>query len=242
MSELLLKATGISKSFGPTQALKDVSFSLHRGDICGLIGENGSGKSTLCSILTGLYKADAGEMEMGGETYAPANMIDAQRKGVAMIVQEMGTISGIGIADNIFVGKEKRFVKGGLVRRKALVKAAEEALEDVVLWARDPEKNVKAQESDKEGQDAQGGAVVVMECKTGNIPGRDAEILHLLFCILHFFRPFPFCLGKAKIVGGQGIAVSGFSGGLLLLCQKGNTDGTLVHPMLRRKNQTRYLF
>ena len=46
---------------------------------------------------------------------------------------------------------------------------AEEALEEVVLWARDPEKNVKAQESDKEGQDAQGGAVVVMECKTGNI-------------------------------------------------------------------------
>ena len=46
---------------------------------------------------------------------------------------------------------------------------AEEALEEVVLWARDPEKNIKAQKSDKEGQDAQGGAVVVMECKTGNI-------------------------------------------------------------------------
>ena len=46
---------------------------------------------------------------------------------------------------------------------------AEQALEEVVLWARDPEKNIKAQESDKEGQDAQGGAVVVMECKTGKI-------------------------------------------------------------------------
>ena len=142
MSELLLKATGISKSFGPTRALKDVSFSLHRGDICGLIGENGSGKSTLCSILTGLYKTDEGKMEKNGEEYVPANMIDAQKKGVAMIVQEMGTISGIGIADNIFVGKERRFVKGGLVNRKALVKAAKKALEKIGVTDINPRHHI----------------------------------------------------------------------------------------------------
>ncbi len=142
MSELLLQATGISKSFGPTRALKDVSFSLHRGDICGLIGENGSGKSTLCSVLTGLYKADEGTMEKGGSTYAPANMTDAQKQGVAMIVQEMGTISGIGIADNIFLGKERRFLKAGLVNRRALVKAAETALANIGVTDIDPRHKI----------------------------------------------------------------------------------------------------
>lgn len=138
MAELLLSANEISKAFGPTIALNKVSFSLSAGSICGLIGENGSGKSTLCSILSGLYNPDEGTMLKGGAPYKPVNMVDAQANGVAMIVQEMGTISGIGIADNIFIGEEARFVKAGLVNRRAMVKAAKQALSNIGVTDIDP--------------------------------------------------------------------------------------------------------
>ena len=52
-----------------------------------------------------------------------------------------------------------------------------------------------------------------------------------------FLQPFPFCLGKPQIVGAEGISVTGFSGGLLLFCQQGHTNGTLVHSVLRGQNQ-----
>ena len=65
----------------------------------------GSGKSTLTSIIAGINHYDSGEMERNGEAYHPASVIDAQAKGVAMIVQEMGTASNITVTENIFIGK-----------------------------------------------------------------------------------------------------------------------------------------
>lgn len=128
MGEKLLEAKGVVKTFGHTKALQGVDFTLKRGEIRGFIGENGSGKSTLCSIFSGIYGFDEGELVFKGEKYEPSNMVEAQKKGIAMIVQEMGTISGIGISDNIFVGKEKDFLKAGLVNKKAMDQAALETL------------------------------------------------------------------------------------------------------------------
>ncbi|MDO4572441.1 MAG: sugar ABC transporter ATP-binding protein [Clostridia bacterium] len=142
MSDILLEAAGIQKNFGSTRALRGVDFRLRRGEIHGLIGENGSGKYTLCSVLAGVYGADAGAMTLRGAPYAPSSMVDAQEKGVAMIVQEMGTISGIGIADNIFVGKESLFLRGGLVSRKRMLRAAEEALANIGAGDIDPRRMI----------------------------------------------------------------------------------------------------
>ena len=128
MSTEILQADRIVKTFGLTKALQSVYLTLNAGEIRGLIGENGSGKSTLCSIIAGVFAADSGKLIKNGQPYCPASMVDAQRQGVAMIVQEMGTVSGIGIADNIFIGKEGRFLKGGLVDRRAMIKAASQAL------------------------------------------------------------------------------------------------------------------
>ena len=128
MATELLRAENIVKTFGPTKALQGVDFTLHAGEIRGLIGENGSGKSTLCSVCGGIYGCDSGELFLKGEPYHPTSMVDAQKKGFAQILQEMGTISGIKVADNIFIGKEKLFAKGGLVNRKAMYKAAKEVL------------------------------------------------------------------------------------------------------------------
>lgn len=58
----LLEVRHLSKSFGGTQALSDVSFSMRRGEVVALVGENGAGKSTLIKILSGVHEADAGEV------------------------------------------------------------------------------------------------------------------------------------------------------------------------------------
>lgn len=127
--ELLLKSTGICKSFGPTRAVVDFNFELRRGQVCGLIGENGSGKSTFTSMVAGVLKPDSGAFELDGAAYTPGNMLDAQASGVAMIVQEMATISDITVAANIFVGKEKRFAnKLGLLNVKEMTQKAQEIL------------------------------------------------------------------------------------------------------------------
>ena len=107
-TRFLLEAKNIIKTFPPTVALNDVHFCLRPGEIHGLMGENGSGKSTMCSIVSGIYPYDSGELFLDGEPYCPKNMIDAAAKGVCMIVQEQGTFASTTVAENIFIGKEKR--------------------------------------------------------------------------------------------------------------------------------------
>lgn len=114
-SEVLLKAELINKSFGPTHAVADFSLEIAPGEIRGLIGENGSGKSTFSSIAVGLHKPDSGKLYFKGEEYTPTNTEAAAQKGISLIVQEIGTIAGISVAANIFVNKEQRFTKHGMV-------------------------------------------------------------------------------------------------------------------------------
>ena len=136
--ELLLRCEKICKNFGPTRALVQVDLSVRRGEIRGLIGENGSGKSTLSSIIAGVQPCDSGTMYYQGEEYRPASMVDAQKKGVSMVVQEMGTIPGITVAANIFVGKERRFQKGGFVDVRSMNRAAAEVLSRIGVEDIDP--------------------------------------------------------------------------------------------------------
>ncbi len=63
-----IELIGVSKSFGPVQANKDIDMTVAKGAIHGIVGENGAGKSTLMSILYGFYKADAGEIKIDGVT------------------------------------------------------------------------------------------------------------------------------------------------------------------------------
>jgi ribose transport system ATP-binding protein len=129
--ETILTVKDITKSFGVVTALKKVDFSLRSGEIHGLIGENGSGKSTLSSIISGMQKADIGEMHYKGEQWEPSSVLDALRKGIGMIVQESGTIPGISVAENIYLGEIGKFSRWGFVKRKTLNYAARRALEAI---------------------------------------------------------------------------------------------------------------
>lgn len=124
----ILYLKGISKTFGSTIALRNIEIELYQGEIRGLVGENGSGKSTLASIIAGIIKPDEGEMFFKGELYSPNNMIDAQNHGVGIIVQEVGTISNLTIAENMFLGKESCFERKGFINKKFMNKEAERIL------------------------------------------------------------------------------------------------------------------
>lgn len=136
--EILFQAKGITKRFGSTVALDHVDLSIYSGEIRGLIGENGSGKSTISSIAAGMYKADSGTMMFKGAEHAPTSMIEGAENGFGMIVQEAGTIPGISIAQNIFLGKEEMFKKCGIVNKKAMNEAARKALENIGFEGVDP--------------------------------------------------------------------------------------------------------
>lgn len=138
--DILFKAEKVNKAFGLAKALADVDIEIRRGEIQGLIGENGSGKSTLSSIIAGIKKADSGAMVLEGEPYRPAGTIDAMDKGVAMVVQEQGTIGTISAAANIFIGKEGLFARGGALRVGKMQQAAAQALEAIGAGHIDPVK------------------------------------------------------------------------------------------------------
>lgn len=129
--EVLLTVSDMTKTFGPVTALKNVGMTLKRGDVLGLIGENGSGKSTVSSIIAGMQKADSGNMTFLGEKWEPQSMLDALENGVGMIVQESGTIAGVSVAENIFLGELSQFSKFGIVNRKNLNEAANSVLRNI---------------------------------------------------------------------------------------------------------------
>jgi len=129
--KVLVEVKDISKNFGVTIALSHVNFTVKTGEIRGLIGENGSGKSTVSSIIAGLQPPSHGEMEYKGKPWAPQNVLEAEEAGIGMIVQEAGTIANISVAENIFLGNYKRFMKGPIINRIALVAEARKALQKI---------------------------------------------------------------------------------------------------------------
>lgn len=129
--ELLFEAIKIRKEYGITVALKEVDMKVYRGEIRGLIGENGSGKSTLSSIASGMGIATKGDMLFKGQPYKPATMLEGAKLGIGMIVQEKGTIDGITVAQNIFLGSENQFKKYGFINAKAMNIEAKKALVNI---------------------------------------------------------------------------------------------------------------
>src|SRR6266567_1945628 len=86
---LRLRMEKVSKRFGATVALDEVSLSVNSGEIVALVGENGAGKSTLMKILSGAYQPDAGEIWLDEVPYRPRTPLEGRRAGVAMIYQEL---------------------------------------------------------------------------------------------------------------------------------------------------------
>jgi ribose transport system ATP-binding protein len=105
----LLEMRHISKTFGATRALQDVSFTVHAGELHALMGENGAGKSTLMKVLSGAYRPDpGGEILIDGTPVATGDPIKARAHGIAVIYQELSLAPNLTAAQNIFLGNEPR--------------------------------------------------------------------------------------------------------------------------------------
>ena len=130
MSEVRLQVRNISKNFGITKALQNVSFDVNKGEVHALIGENGSGKSTLTNMLTGIYSMETGSFILDGKEIHPHNQVEANNLGVSIIVQELGTLSGLTVAENIFLGHEDRFIKHGFRNTLAMNAEANRLLKE----------------------------------------------------------------------------------------------------------------
>src|SRR5687768_7588693 len=121
----VLEMEHVSKQFGATLALDDVSLELRRGEIHALLGENGAGKSTLIKIMTGVQRQDGGEIRIDGAPVRVTSAQDAQRLGVAAIYQEPMIFPDLSVAENVFIGHRDR---GKIVDRRRMEREAGEVL------------------------------------------------------------------------------------------------------------------
>ncbi len=128
--KILLVASHIDKRFGLTHAVNDVSITIGAGEIRALIGENGSGKSTFCQMLCGIYSIGDGTFTLDGKELHISNQVEANNDGVAIIVQEMGTLSGLTVAENIFLGHEDPFVHHGIKDTRTMNREAQRLLDE----------------------------------------------------------------------------------------------------------------
>lgn len=99
----------MTKSYGATLALRDVSLSVQRGEVRALVGENGAGKSTLVKILSGIVKPDAGRIDIESAEFSPATLLQARAAGVSTAFQELSLLPNLSVADNLML---PRLVKG----------------------------------------------------------------------------------------------------------------------------------
>lgn len=104
--ETILKLENICKSFPGVKALENMQIELARGEMHAVCGENGAGKSTLMKVITGVYKADSGNMYLNGEKVTIREPNDAYAKGIAIIFQETSLFKDLTVLENIFMGHE----------------------------------------------------------------------------------------------------------------------------------------
>ena len=122
MEQYILELKGITKIFPGVKALDRVSFQLKAGEIHALMGENGAGKSTFIKVITGVHRAEEGEMYLDGRRVDFRSPLDAQNAGIAAIYQHVTSYPHLTVAENIFMGHEIR--KHGIMQWKKMNEAA----------------------------------------------------------------------------------------------------------------------
>jgi ribose transport system ATP-binding protein len=130
----LLAVHGVSKSYGPVPVLHDVTLSVPSRSIVGIVGENGAGKSTLFNIISGLSKADAGEMRLKGKPFAPTSFAQAFSLGVSRVFQEQALIQNVPVYANLLHSQESRYTRfGQWLDKRAMIAVAERIVEEAGL-------------------------------------------------------------------------------------------------------------
>ena len=131
----LLHGENLGKTYA-IPVLADVSFELNAGEVLALTGENGAGKSTLTKIIAGLIPATSGHMRLLGEPFQPKSRREAERLGVRMVLQELGLIPTLTVAENLMLDHLPN--RGGFIRRDELNAVARQLMANIGLDEIDP--------------------------------------------------------------------------------------------------------
>lgn len=107
MEDHILRLENITKIFPGTIALDNVNFELKKGEVHALVGENGAGKSTLIKIISGIHRADSGQIYLEGKTVNITNPLVAQHYGIAVIYQEPTIFPDLNVTENVFMGRQE---------------------------------------------------------------------------------------------------------------------------------------
>ena len=128
MEDYVLQFEGITKEFPGVRALNNMQFQLKRGSVHALIGENGAGKSTLMKVLSGVYKPDAGTIILDGEQVKVENPLDAERKGISIVHQELSVFRTTTVGENVFTTNLPKN-KLGMIDYKAMYREVRQILD-----------------------------------------------------------------------------------------------------------------
>jgi ABC-type sugar transport system ATPase subunit len=112
----ILQVKDLYKRFGGLVAVDHVSLDIHPGEVVGLLGDNGAGKSTLIKMISGAYKPDGGQLLLNGEAVSFATPLEARRRGIETIYQDLALCENLDASANIFLGREKMRHQLGIFR------------------------------------------------------------------------------------------------------------------------------
>ena len=103
----VLALEGVSKSFGPVQALEGVDLEVRSGEVVAMVGDNGAGKSTLVKVIAGIHAADSGEIFFDGQPVKISSPTDAVALGIATVYQDLALCDNLDVVENLFLGREE---------------------------------------------------------------------------------------------------------------------------------------
>ena len=229
-SEIVIQTNNLSKSFPGVRALSDFSFSLDKGQIHCLVGENGAGKSTFIKLLTGALHPDSGEIVVDGKSFRALTPHTAQNLGIQVIYQEILLVRQMSVAENVFVGCEKRN-KLGWIDHKAMVAETQKIIDSLSIHLNPEELVENLSTADQQFVKivkalALNPKVLIMDEPTTMFNSKDAEIV----------------LKLVQDIAGRGISVIYISHNLKEVAQIANRitilrDGQFVNSHDTREEE-----
>lgn len=131
--EVVLELENVTKTFPGVRALDQISFSLKKHDVLGIVGENGAGKSTLFKIISGVLAQDVGSVKLNGKKYHSHNYNEATKFGIFQIFQNSALIQTMPVYENILIGYEKMFSYFGIQNKREMILLVQKKLNEYDL-------------------------------------------------------------------------------------------------------------